>query len=168
LRPVLAAVSRSLGNAVIDDIPEPGAPLAGQAVMRPGAARIRDSDCTIIPAIPAHCRVPGIIAREFRAMSFSAVSTEQGVAAPSSLAPGMPASGNAAAGNAQRGCENASTPPRARRPAATTRAPDAPAVARAGADRGARRRTPGRAAGGGSSMRSVKRRKGSKRDENVF
>jgi hypothetical protein len=141
LRPVLAAVSRSLGNAVIDDIPEPGAPLAGRAVMRPEAARIRGSGCTIIPAIPAHCRLPGIIAREFRAMSSPPSAPNKARPRHRRSRPECPPPGMPSAGNARRGCENASTPPRARRPAATTRAPHAPPVAQAGADHGARRRS---------------------------
>ena len=50
---MLAAVSRSPGNAVIGDIPEPGPPLAGWAVVRPEAAGIRGSVCNIIPTIPS-------------------------------------------------------------------------------------------------------------------
>jgi hypothetical protein len=90
---VLAAVSRSPGNAVIDDIPEPGLPLADWPVGRPEAAGIRGSDCNIIPAIPPvlsgardYCpRIPG---REF-----CAVAAAGGSAAPSALTPGMPGSG---------------------------------------------------------------------------
>jgi hypothetical protein len=114
-RPVLAAVSRSPGNAVIDDIPEPGTPLAGREVARPEAAGIRGSECITIPAILAHRRVPGIIAREFRAMSSSP-------SAPDQARPRHRHSRPAA------GCENASTSPspRARRSASAARAPDAP------------------------------------------
>ena len=137
---MLAAVSRSLGNAVIDDIPEPGAPLAGRAVMCPEAARIRDGDCTIIPAIPAHCRVPGIIAREFRAVSSPPSAPNKARPRHRRSRPECPPPGLPAAGNAPRGCENASTPTRARRPAATDPGTGCSAVARAGADRGARRR----------------------------
>ena len=88
---MLAAVSRSPGNAVIDDIPEPCPSRAARAVARPEAAGIRGSVCTIIPAIPAHCRVPGIIAREFRATS-SPPPAGPGPVAPSALVPGMPGS----------------------------------------------------------------------------
>jgi hypothetical protein len=127
---VLAAVSRSPGNAVIDDIPEPGLPLAGWAVVRPKAAGIRGSDCNIIPAIPPvlsgardYCpRIPG---REF-----SAVAAAGGSAAPSSLTQGMPGSG-------LRECPDLA--------ASATYGTDGPgtgcaAVVRGGADRGARRR----------------------------
>lgn len=99
---MLAALIRSPGNAVIDDIPEPGPPLAGWAVVRPDAAGIRGSDCNIIPAIPPvlsgardYCpRIPG--------HEFSAVSTEHGSAAPSALAPECPPPGMPAR-NAPRG-----------------------------------------------------------------
>jgi hypothetical protein len=65
------------------------------------------------------------------------------------------------------GCEKVSTSPRARRTAPMARVSDAPrpreavpiVVPVAG---------PGRAMGRGAGMRSVKRREGPKRDENVF
>jgi len=106
-------------------------PAAGRlGVVRPEAAGIRGSDCNIIPAIPPvlsgtrdYCpRIPG--------HEFSAVAAIQGSAAPSSRTPGMPGNGlrerldlaaSAASGADGRGTGCA-------------------AIARAGADRGARRR----------------------------
>ena len=151
---MLAAVSRSPGNAVIDDIPEPGLPLAGWAVVRPEAAGIRGSDCNIIPAIPPvlsgardYCpRIPG--------HEFCAVAAAGGSAAPSALTPGMPGSG-------LRECPDLAASARRRRPGY-----------RVHRGRATRCRSwcppPRRAAGGGAGMRSVKRREGPKRDENVF
>jgi len=154
---VLAAVSRSPGNAVIGDIPEPGPPLAGWAVVRPEAAGIRGSGCNIIPAIPSvlsgardYCpRIPG--------HEFCAVAAAGGSAAPSSRTPGTPGSGlrerlDLAASTAY-GADDPGT--------------GCAAAARAGADRGARRRA-GPRHRRGAGVRSVKRREGPKRDENVF
>ena len=130
---MLAAVSRSPGNAVIGDIPEPGPPLAGWAVVRPEAAGIRGSGFNIIPAIPPYCRVPGIIAREFQAMSSAPSPPQEARPRHRRSRPECPAAG----------CENAPTSPRAH--GADGPGTGCAAAARAGADRGARRRAAPRA-----------------------
>jgi len=155
---VLAAVSRSQGNAVIDDIPGPRPPQVGRAVVRPEAAGIRGSDLHHYSGHTAHCRVPGINTSEFRVMSSQPLLPNTARPRHRRSRPGFPAAC----------CENASTSPRARRSAPVTRVPDAlrsresmPIVVPD---------APGRAAGrgGGAGIRSAKRLEGPKCDENVF
>ena len=138
---MLAAVSRSPENAVIDDIPEPGPPPAGRTVVRPETAGILGADPRHYSGYTAHCRVPGIIAREFRVMS--SPPSPQGLARAIGARARNPPSRECRA----EGCENVLASPRARRPAPATRR-RMHRVRRADAGRGARA-APGRAAAAG-------------------
>jgi threonine dehydrogenase-like Zn-dependent dehydrogenase len=86
---VFAAVTRSPGDIVIDDIPEPSPPRAGRVVVRPEAVGICGADLHLFSGHT--CALSG--ARDFfpriQGHEISAVIDELGPGAPPHLEPGM-------------------------------------------------------------------------------
>jgi len=88
-RPVFAAVTRSPGDIVIDDIPEPGHPRAGRVVVRPETVGICGSDLHLFSGhAGALSRARDFFPR-IQGHEISAVIDELGPDAPSALRPGL-------------------------------------------------------------------------------
>jgi threonine dehydrogenase-like Zn-dependent dehydrogenase len=87
--PVLAAVTRSPGNVVIDDIPEPGPPQAGRVVVRPEAVGICGSDLHHFSGHTSALSGAQDFYPRIQGHEIAAVVDQAGDNAPPHLAPGM-------------------------------------------------------------------------------
>jgi L-gulonate 5-dehydrogenase len=87
--PVLAAVTRSPGNVVIDDIPEPGPPRVGRVVVRPETVGICGSDLHHFSGHTGALSGAQDFYPRIQGHEIAAVIEELGPDAPPSLTPGM-------------------------------------------------------------------------------
>ncbi len=86
---MLAAVTRSPGNVVVDDIPEPGPPLAGRIVVRPEAVGICGSDLHLFSGHTDALSGARDFYPRIQGHEIAAVIEQLGENAPPSLEPGM-------------------------------------------------------------------------------
>jgi L-gulonate 5-dehydrogenase len=86
---VLAAVTRSPGNVVIDDIPEPGPPETGRVVVRPEAVGICGSDLHQFSGHTGALSGAQDFYPRIQGHEIAGVIEEVGPGAPPALAPGM-------------------------------------------------------------------------------
>jgi threonine dehydrogenase-like Zn-dependent dehydrogenase len=86
---VFAAVTRSPGNIVVDDIPEPGHPRAGRVVVRPETVGICGSDLHLFSGHTAAFSGARDFFPRIQGHETSAVIDELGAQAPPHLKPGM-------------------------------------------------------------------------------
>jgi threonine dehydrogenase-like Zn-dependent dehydrogenase len=86
---VFAAVTRSPGDIVIDDIPEPGSPRAGRVVVRPEAVGICRSDLHLFSGHNGALSGARDFFPRIQGHEISAVIDELGPDAPPHLEPGM-------------------------------------------------------------------------------